>query len=389
MSKDFVAIIIGVIALGIAAGAFYEITTLDKQVLTKPGQINNTDYTSQINSLDSKVDSIINQINLLNSQVGSINGNQSVLNTLKSNVSDIQTKLVTLESKITQSQNPVSSSTQLSILLDKSSYLQSDTVKIVAVGANPQKPVQIQVLDSTGYVVLHKDTLSDSVGRVSLDLQLSSALTPGNYLVQIISDQQTKSQTITISSASSTPSSGSFTAQTDKTIYNVGNLVQVSGTASPSSSVTGVLTSPTGKTSTTTTTSNTDGSYTMYLFTSQPYETGAWSIAVTNLGQIKSLSIYIQSSGSTSGTTSLTAQTDKQTYYRGDFITLRGVGQPSTNVSAVLTSPTGQSTSINTNTDATGAYTMVFPTSTSSTVGNWTIIVTNLSQTQSLTLSLG
>jgi hypothetical protein len=383
MIRDYAVITLGVLTLLVTSGAVYGILTINTQIQAKPEQLKIPDYTSELDLLKSQVDSI-------NTQVGSMSNTLASLNTLKSNVADINSKLTDLESKTTVVSQPVSSTTtaSLAVVLDKSSYLQTDIVQITAVGANPQKTVQIELLDNTGFVVLHKTIWSDSSGKVSYQMQLSTALPVGSYQVQVISDQQTGSQSITIVAASTsttTTGSGSFTAQTDKSVYNNGDFIQVMGSGQAGTSINGVLTSPTGKTYSTATTIQTDGSYVMFFSPTQPYEVGNWSISITNLGQTKTLTIYVGTGTSTSSTT-LTAQTDNSVYHKGANIQVSGTGQPNTNISGTLTSPSGitHPQTITVNSD--GTYSMIFSTSTSYETGTWSLIVTNNSQTKTLTL---
>lgn len=94
-----------------------------------------------------------------------------------------------------------------------------------------------------------------------------------------------------------TSQSGSyaFTAQTDKDIYQLGDLIRISGTGQPNTSVTAILTSASGATHTTSATTNSDGSYTLFFSIERSYETGNWSLSVTNVSQSKTLTVYIQS----------------------------------------------------------------------------------------------
>lgn len=381
--RDYAVITLGVLTLLVTSGAVYGILTINTQIQAKPEQLKIPDYTSELGLLKSQVDSI-------NTQVGSMSNTLASLDTLKNNVADINSKLTDLESKTTTVSQPVSTTTtsSLAIVLDKSSYLQTDTVQITAVGANPQKTVQIELLDNTGFVVLHKTIWSDSSGKVSYQMQLSTALPVGSYQVQVISDQQTGSQSIQIMAASTsttTTSSGSFTAQTDKSVYNNGDFIQVMGSGQAGTSINGVLTSPTGKTYSTATTIQTDGSYVMFFSPTQPYEVGNWSISITNLGQTKTLTIYV-GTGTSSSSTTLTAQTDNSVYHRGANIQVSGTGQPNTTISGTLTSPSGitHPQTITVNSD--GTYSMIFSTSTSYETGTWSVIVTNNSQTKTLTL---
>ncbi len=391
MLRDYAIITLGVLTLLATSAAVYGILTINTQIQAKPEQVKVPDYTTELDSLKSQVDSINSQVNSINSQINTMSTSLAVLNTLKNNVADINGKLSDLAVNYTYAQQiqPISSQfTSLAVVLDKSNYLQTDAIQVTAIGANPQKTVDVELLDNTGFVVLHKTIWSDSTGRISYSLQLSTALPLGNYKIQVISDQQTISQSLAIiasSTGTTTTTSGTFTAQTDKSIYNDGDFIQVSGTGPVGSSITGVLTSPSGKTYSTATSIQSDGSYVMFFAPSQPYETGNWSIVITNLGQTKSLGISV-GTGSSSGSYTFTAQTDKSIYVKGDLIKVSGTGQPNTSISAVLTSPSGLTHTTTSTTNSDGTYTLFFSISQSYETGNWIVTVSNLSQSKTLSI---
>lgn len=383
MIRDYATITLGVLTLLATSAAVYGILTINTQIQAKPEQVKIPDYTTELDSLKSQVDSI-------NSQIGSMSTSLATLDTLKNNISDINGKLTDLQTKESAVSQPTPVSTPvtpLALVLDKSSYLQTDVIKITAIGANPQKTVDVELLDSTGFVVMHKTTWSDSSGKVSYSMQLTTALPAGDYQIQVISDQQTSTQPITITAAStstSTATTTAFTAQTDKSTYNTGDFIQVLGAGQAGTSITGVLTSPTGKTYSTATTIQSDGSFVMFFSPSQPYETGTWSILVTNLGQTKSLSIYVGTG--TSSAYTFTAQTDKAVYNKGDLIQISGTGQPNTTVSAVFTSQSGQTYTTTTTANSDGTYHLFFSISQSYETGNWLVSVTNLSQSKTISI---
>lgn len=385
MLRDYATITLGVLTLLATSAAVYGILTINTQIQAKPEQVKIPDYTAELDSLKSQVDSI-------NSQVGSMSTSLATLDTLKNNIADINGKLTDIQTKEATVQQPAPTSTPvtpLALVLDKSSYLQTDAIKITAIGANPQKTVDVELLDGTGFVVMHKTTWSDSSGKVSYQMQLTTALPAGDYQIQIISDQQTSTQPLTITVASTTTSTTStttaFTAQTDKSTYNTGDFIQVLGAGQAGTSITGVLTSPTGKTYSTATTIQSDGSFVMFFSPSQPYETGTWSILVTNLGQTKSLSIYV-GTGSSSGSYTFTAQTDKAVYNKGDLVQISGTGQPNTTVSAVFTSQSGQTYTTTTTANSDGTYHLFFSISQSYETGNWLVSITNLSQSKTISI---
>src|SRR5437879_12114396 len=104
---------------------------------------------------------------------------------------------------------------------------------------------------------------------------------------------------ISAHTSKTTNGSGRFTTQTDKSVYQTGNMIQVTGTGQAGTTVTGIMTSPSAKTYSASVTIQPDGNYVMFFATQQPYETGQWNISVTNLGQSKTLAIYIGTSSST------------------------------------------------------------------------------------------
>lgn len=385
MLRDYATITLGVLTLLATSAAVYGILTINTEIQAKPEQVKIPDYTVELDSLKSQVDSI-------NSQIGSMSTNLATLDTLKNNVADINGKLSDLQTKTSVVQQPAPSpmpTTSLAVVLDKSNYLQTDVIKVTAIGANPQKTVDVELLDNTGFVILHKTTWSDSSGKVSYEMQLSSALPLGNYQVQIISDQQTSTQPITImasSTVSPTTSSSTFTAQTDKPVYNTGDFIQVLGAGQAGTSITAILTSPTGKTYSTATTIQSDGSFVMFFSPTQPYETGTWSILVTNLGQTKSLAISVGTRSSSSISYTFTAQTDKAVYNKGDLVQVSGTGQPNTSVSAVFTSQSGQTHTTTTTANSDGTYALFFSISQSYETGNWLVSVTNLSQSKTISI---
>ncbi len=261
-------------------------------------------------------------------------------------------------------------------------------MKITAVGATPLKSAQIELLDNSGFVIIHRDTLVDSSGKIAYDLSLSNSLSPGSYRVQVVSDQQTQSQLITIGTASTTqnnPSTGSttFTAQTDKSSYQQGDLVQVIGTGTVGSAVTATMSSPTGKTYTSAVTIQGNGNYAMIFSLSSTDENGTWNITVTNLGQSKSLSISV---GGTTGSNTLTAQADNSVYQRGDIVSITGTGTANTSITGVMTGPSGTTHNTSTTIQSNGSYVMRFSTTSTDPIGNWQITITNSGQSKTLSV---
>src|SRR5437879_5679465 len=152
MLKNYLVVTIGVFALLIASTAVYGILTVNSTIQAKQEPIKIPDYSAKIDSIKSQVDSISN--------------NLPALDTVKTNMADIHEKLANLENKNSQVQQIASVSDKLTIVLTKSAYFPSDTIHITAIGAEPQKVVQVQLLDNNGFILIHKQTWADSTGQV-------------------------------------------------------------------------------------------------------------------------------------------------------------------------------------------------------------------------------
>ncbi len=372
MKKTITAAII-VVTLAVAVMSVFAVSNLNSYIQAKPDQIQVTNYSAAINSLKP--------------QINAINNNVSSLSSLKGDISDIRGKLVDLESQINQAEQANSQSPKPMIILDRSVYLQGNTIIINAIGFDPQKAAQIQLVSNDGSVITQVNTISDSSGRLRYNLSLPGDITVGNYQVRITSGQLATWQPIMIVTqdySSLVKLSGPylFNAQTDHTIYLPDDVIEVYGSGKPYTSVSGILTSPSGITLTSNTTVQPDGSFVMFFADSQPFEKGFWNVSVTNQGINKVLSVSIVGTSSSSNSPAFTAQSDFAIYQVGDQIQLSGIAQPYTTVSASLTSPSGRLYITSTTASFDGTYNMSFSTSSSYEIGYWNIDITNQGQSR-------
>ncbi len=376
MKKAFAATV-GILAFVIAGAAVYGIFSLNETIQSKPNPIQVSNYSAAIGSLQP--------------QINSINNNMSSLSTLKGDITDIRGKLSDLESKISQAQQP-SVSVKPAIVSGKPYYFPGDTLNVVAVGFKSQSPVQIQLLDNNGYVVIQDQARSDSAGRITHDMQLPINISPGSFQVKLISGQNIASQSIAIISSGpiSVSSSGItylFTAQTDKSVYQTGEQIEIFGIGIPNTIVTAILTSPSGFTSSASTTVQSYGAYALFFSDSPPFETGTWSITVKDLGLQRTAYFTVQSGNYNPPT--FTAQPSRIVYQAGDVISVSGAGFPDTNVLGVLTSPSGIRFSASTTTSSDGSYTLSYFVSNSYEKGNWYITLNNHGQTRQVYIYIG
>jgi len=360
--------------IAIASVAAYGAYSINSGMFVKPTQ------QVQISNYSAEIDTLKPQISLLNNNITSL-GN------VKSDISDIKGKLSDLETKINLAQQQVLSSSKPVMILDRSSYYQGDTIHISAAGLDAQTTVTMQILDSSGFASQHRDTTSDSSGKMTFDFPLSLTVAPGTYTVRIIEGQTTISQPISILSSGTTYSSlNQFTAHADKGVYLSGDIIGVSGVGAPNTSVTGTITSPSGRTLMSHTTVQTDGTYTLLYADSSPFETGNWYITLTNQGFQRV--VYFSIVPNPPISYAFTAQAGSNIYIVGNLIGVTGSAQPSTVVDAVLTSPSGLTFEDRTTSSSSGSYVVTFSTSQGYETGNWYITLTNQGQSRQISIFL-
>ncbi|HXW01907.1 MAG TPA: hypothetical protein VD828_00855 [Candidatus Nitrosotenuis sp.] len=273
-----------------AAFAAYGITNLNAEMQTTE-PINMPDYSDKLESLDYS-----DELSSLNSQISTIKNDLAVLKDLKSDVVQIQQQLDELEKReaVQQSSTPPQIMT---LDLDKTTYLQGDTVKITAFGIEPQKMVRIDLVDRDDFVLVHREAWADSAGKVLYQLNLSSALLQGNYEVRLSSDRGTISEQIRVVAAESANSvlvdNYVFTVKTNKSLYQSGEIIEVSGTGKPNSPVSATLTSPAGKTFTATSSTQSDGDFIIFFSTSSNFEDGRWYITTNHISKTIVVSITL------------------------------------------------------------------------------------------------
>ena len=163
MLRDYVSITLGVLTLLIASGAVYGILTINTQIQAKP-ETTIPDYSSELSSLKSQVNSMNSQINSMNSQLSSMGTSLATLDSMKNSLTDVSAKLLVLEKNSNQASSSSAPATTslLTAMLDKAVYLPGDMINIAAVGAIPLKAIQVELIDSSGYIVTSSQTYADS-----------------------------------------------------------------------------------------------------------------------------------------------------------------------------------------------------------------------------------
>jgi hypothetical protein len=159
MPRDYASLTIGVLTLIVMSAAVYGILNLNTASQGKTDQAKVQNYSAELDSMRAQIDSLrSNQISIaqLQNNVTAIHEKLTNIDDLNNKISNIQNKLATLENN-NQPQQISYMQQNLAMVLDKSSYLTGNTVTITIAGANPQKLIQVELLDSGQSVLVHND----------------------------------------------------------------------------------------------------------------------------------------------------------------------------------------------------------------------------------------
>jgi hypothetical protein len=175
-------------------------------------------------------------------------------------------------------------------------YQAGDQITITGVGA-PYTTVTADFASPSG-ITYTSSTSTSSDGSYRLHYITTSSSEIGYWNINLANQQQTRYVSIYLGeSVSSSSSSSTFTAQTDRTVYKQGDTITISGTGKSYTAIKATLTSPSGISYENAVTAHLDGSYSLSFDTTPSYETGNWYLSITNWSLTKVLSIYLEPMG--------------------------------------------------------------------------------------------
>ena len=204
-------------------------------------------------------------------------------------------QLTALQSVTVVQPSPVSVSSSYPSFLftaqtDKTIYRAGEEIGISGVGV-PNTSITALLTSPSGATSEAITTvLSD--GMYNMFFSNSPPFETGTWSI-VVKDQGVE-RILFITVQSGNPSPFTFTAQTDKTIYKKGDLIQISGTGPSYASVSTVLSSPSGKSYYGAATVNFDGTYNIDYSTLPSFETGNWYVTVTEGSELKVISLFLE-----------------------------------------------------------------------------------------------
>lgn len=183
----------------------------------------------------------------------------------------------------TSSSSQSSSTTGFTISVDRSQYARGDTV-LISGKTDPNVFIDLDVFDNNNIQLIRTATKSDASGNYRLQYTIPSNAAIGNYVVKgTMGSKQASVKFSVVSSTSTTSSSsstGSLTITTDKTSYQRGDLVRITGKASPNSKITITVEPPSGDKLVMTPTVTDTGNYVTLLSIDNSASTGTWKLTV-------------------------------------------------------------------------------------------------------------
>ncbi|MGH9910032.1 MAG: hypothetical protein ACRD32_05280 [Nitrososphaerales archaeon] len=191
--------------------------------------------------------------------------------------------IIASETSSSQS-SPSSSITGFTISVDRSQYARGDTV-VISGRTDSNVFIDLDVFDSSNVQLVRTATKSDASGNYRLEYTIPSNAATGNYEVKgTVGSKQTTVKFSVVSSTSTTSTSsssaGSLTITTDKTSYQRGDLVKITGKAPANSKVTITAEPPFGDKLLMTPTATDTGNYVTLLSIDNSATTGTWKLTV-------------------------------------------------------------------------------------------------------------
>jgi len=227
------------------------------------------------------------------------------------------------------------------------SYKQGELVKVTGTG-KAGAAVQLTVNNPAGIAILSSAVPVDKEGKYSAFIPLSEDATPGDY--EIIAFQEAR--TVKTSFKVLTISGFQMSIVTDKFEYKQGEIVKISGKASPNKDINVKVFAPDGsEVFNSVVKADSNGSYEIVMQVPPESVLGKYSAVVKIDDEEISITFTI-----VRGSVTLTIQTDKEEYREGELVRISGKGKPNDKVSIIIKTPKEELIKMSTPTKPDGSY---------------------------------
>jgi uncharacterized protein YfaS (alpha-2-macroglobulin family) len=267
MQREMVILSVGVITLivaGIAAFGTYDSsnTSHSASAITK-------DYTSEFESIKTSLDEVTKQLADLESDT------LAELNDIRLELADV---------KITNKPQ-IDTSLPFNISINKVEYSKGEPVVVFAHNILPQKSMTLQLLSSFNEVITTTTVRSDNSGKLNYLFQIPSFVPSGDYKIKATTTDGNTSTIFfsiidkTIVAPTNTPVTG-LSIILEKSSYNPGDMIHVTGFAEANKPLTAELLSPDSEIATAYSNSSSDNTYTLIFILDEEAEPGNWNLKV-------------------------------------------------------------------------------------------------------------
>lgn len=281
MQREMMILSVGVITLivaGIAAFGAFDSTNPSNSAAAV-----SKDYTSEFESIKTSLDKVTKQLAELETDT-------------IAELNEIRLELAEVKSS---NQPEIDSTLPFNISINKIEYLKGEPITIFAHNILPQKSISIQLLSTFNELITTNTVRSDSSGKLNYLFQVPSFVPSGDYKIKATTTDG-KSSTIyftiideNISSQNNSVSGLSIVLE--KSTYNPGEMIQVTGFAEANKPLTAELIGPDSEVATAYSNSASDNSYTLIFILDENAEPGNWKLKVTQGEQTETITFTVSS----------------------------------------------------------------------------------------------
>jgi hypothetical protein len=325
---------------------------------------------------------VSDDINDLQRQIQIIDARIDRLNRLSNDIDELKKEVVSLKTL------PPTQSQLLTALLDKFEYRAGDSLIVNGIGS-PNRSVKISLLDSNRITISEGSTISDTSGRFTFTILLSSALSDGNYFIRVAQDSNSVEKTFRITST--LVQVEGFTLRTDNKEYLRGERVLFTGSADPNTWIDfDIFDSNNVQIVRTAAKSDANGRYSLEYAIPSNAPLGEYEVKASMVDKQLSIKFFVVLTKSTISSTSnnLAINTDRTIYNRGDFVTVIGKGIKNEKVTILVDPPAGDNLILTVNADSFGNYRTMFAIKQDAAKGTWEIIARQGTDSTKITITV-
>lgn len=282
MAKEYLILAISVVTLALAGYAAYTVYDMDN-FQTPYAAADFRDYTSDFKSIENALTEVTAKLEKLeDATLEELEITKTEIEKLKQSAEELQ----------------ILSKSGFILELDKGTYALEDSILISSQNLKPQQMVTLQLLDSSNNAIITKNPFSDSTGKISYLMTIPQNTQVGDYKIKATTSDG-NSDTIffkisdDITPKPEEPITVKLTLELNKSSYNPGDIIQLTGVGNPGKSISAKLTSPNDRVLSSHSTVSSDGTYTMILIIDSQAPTGVWNLQVYQDNDLESITFDV------------------------------------------------------------------------------------------------